>query len=99
MVTYKIKSDREAGIFNTLFYEKYDTKNRKVIGKANGSTIVLKKGDTVLLKEDRDYVFHADSYENNKKTGTAKVTVYGMELFAGSKTAKYQITGRPLRKS
>ena len=99
VVTYKIKSDREAGIFNTLFYEKYDTKNRKVIGKANGSTIVLKKGDTVLLKEDRDYVFHADSYENNKKTGTAKVTVYGMELFAGSKTAKYQITGRPLRKS
>ena len=95
-VTYKIKNDKEAELFNRLSYEKYDVRNKKVIGAADGSGIILKKGDTVLLKENRDYVFRSDSWQNNKKKGKAKVVIYGTDLFAGSKTGRYTIASRPL---
>lgn len=97
-VTYKLRSASEAELFTRLGYEKFDTKTKLVIGQADGVNITLKKGDTVVLKEDRDYVFQQDSYKNNRKKGTAKVTVYGKGLFSGSKAASFKITGRPLVK-
>lgn len=96
VMTYKLRSAKEAELFNSLGYELYDTKNKVVAGAADGTNIILKKGDTILLKESRDYTFAPDSYKNNKKKGTAKVTVYGTDLFAGSKSASYKIVSRPL---
>lgn len=95
-VTYKIRNSKEAELFNSLCYEKYDTAKKEVTGVADGDTIILKKGDTVLLRENRDYAFRENSYQNNKKKGTANVTVYGVNLFAESKSAGYKIVSRVL---
>ena len=95
-VTYKIRSAAEAELFNELHYEKFIPKTKQVVGAADGTTIILKKGDTVLLQKGRDYT--NISYQNNKKKGTARVTIYGMDLFSGSKTAKYSIISRVLQR-
>lgn len=93
---YKIRSAAEAELFTGLGYEKYDVKSNTSLGIADAETVFLKKGDRVLLKEGRDYEFKTDSYTKNTKVGTAKVTIYGMNLFSGKKAASYKIAKRPL---
>lgn len=95
-LVYKVRSVAEAELFTRLGYEKYDIKTNTSLGIADGETVLLKKGDRVLLVEGQDYEFAADSYTKNKKVGTAKVTVYGKNLFSGKKAASYKIVKRPL---
>ena len=64
--------------------------NQGYTGKAKKPKPTVTFGG-VTLAEGRDYTL---SYKNNKKKGTAKVTVTGKGNFAGTKVAKFKIVDR-----
>lgn len=58
------------------------------------TTIVVKDGNDTL-KEDIDYVL---GISNNNKVGTAKINVYGIGAYTGTKTATYKLVAKDLKK-
>ena len=48
------------------------------------------------LQKDVDYTL---SYENNKKAGTAKITIEGKGAYTGSKTVKFKIKKASVKKA
>ncbi|MDE7476356.1 MAG: InlB B-repeat-containing protein, partial [Lachnospiraceae bacterium] len=66
-----------------------------------GSKVELKQEDLtvkvrgVTLSAD-DYEILADSYINNHKKGTAKVTIHGIDKYGGTKTVSFKIYAKKL---
>lgn len=56
------------------------------------TTIIVKDGNDTL-KEDIDYVLRIS---NNNKVGKAKITVYGIGAYTGTKTATYNLVAKDI---
>ena len=73
---------------------KYTVKNQTYTGKALKPAVTVKYG-TVTLKKNTDYTL---SYKDNKKAGTATVTVTGKGNYTGSKAVKFKIAAVKMAK-
>ena len=69
-------------------------KNQTYTGKALKPAVTVKYG-TVTLKKNTDYTL---TYKNNKKAGTATVTVTGKGNYTGSKAVKFKIAAVKMAK-
>ena len=70
-------------------------KNQVYTGKAIKPTVTVKYDNTKLTK-GTDYTV---SYKNNKKIGTATVTITGKGNYTGKKTVKFDIVPKPVKLS
>ena len=73
---------------------KYTVKNQTYTGKALKPAVTVKYG-TVTLKKNTDYTL---AYKDNKKAGTATVTVTGKGNYTGSKAVKFKIAAVKMAK-
>ena len=70
----------------------YKVKDQSYTGKAVKPDVKIKDGN-YTLKKGVDYTL---SYKNNKKAGTATVTIKGKGIYTGTRTLKFKIVKKPL---
>ncbi len=71
---------------NLTYYDIYGIKNKTYTGKALTQSFTLEYDDIVLGNAD-----YKTSYSNNKKIGTAKVTIKGQAPYKGTVTKTFKI--------
>ncbi|MBQ0028285.1 MAG: InlB B-repeat-containing protein [Lachnospiraceae bacterium] len=89
-LTYKLKNDDEAAIFNA-------DGGRSVLTVVNRERVFsdvstdLKKGDTILLENGKDYDLSGATYSKNIFVGAGKADIPGLGYFGGTKTVTFRI--------
>lgn len=95
-LTYKIKSDDEAAIFNEDGGRQIMTvvNREKVYSEISTS---IKKGDTIILINGKDYDLSKATYTKNIFVGAGKADIPGMGYFGGSKTVTFRINKKVIQ--
>lgn len=89
-LTYKIKTDAEADIFNADGGRQILVIVNKVKEYSEVSTSI-KKGDTILLINGKDYDLSGATYSKNIFVGLGKAEIPGIGYFGGTKTVSFKI--------
>lgn len=91
-VTYKIANEREA----LYFQEQYTLTDGYVKVGTNMPTNNFSVGDTIYLREGRDYILDDAEYVKNVNKGTATVSINGIGYFGGAKKIKFKISPKDI---